>query len=164
MCGYSAMSTSLLLLYFFLGFVVFAQVGGRMLDRIGAKRPVVLGCVLAAAGFWLWAGKVTQLSMSQQAWFVVLAGAGLGLMVGPASTDAINRASRLAYGEATGITQTIRNYAASLGLAILGSIQVSQMRTHVRSSLIGQGVPPAQATTQASDIAHAKGGGGTGAI
>jgi phage tail protein X len=45
-------------------------------------------------------------------------------MLGPASTDAINRASKLSYGEATGITQTVRNYAASLGLAILGTILV----------------------------------------
>jgi MFS family permease len=32
---------------------VAAQIGGRLLDRIGAKRPVVLGCVLAAVGFFL---------------------------------------------------------------------------------------------------------------
>jgi MFS family permease len=49
----SASSASLVLLYFFLGFVVAAQVGGRMLDRIGAKRPVVVGCALAAVGYWL---------------------------------------------------------------------------------------------------------------
>ena len=29
---------TLVLLYFFLGFVVAAQIGGRMLDRVGAKR------------------------------------------------------------------------------------------------------------------------------
>jgi len=56
-----ATTASLLILYFFLGFVVFAQIGGRMLDRIGAKRPVVLGCALAAVGFALWAGKATDL-------------------------------------------------------------------------------------------------------
>jgi len=39
-----ATTSSLLILYFFLGFVVCAQIGGRLLDRIGAKRPVVLGC------------------------------------------------------------------------------------------------------------------------
>ena len=50
-----ATTSSLLILYFFLGFVVCAQIGGRMLDRAGAKRPVVLGCALAAAGFGLWA-------------------------------------------------------------------------------------------------------------
>ena len=50
----------------------------------------------------------------------------MGFMLGPASTDAVSRASRLSYGEATGITQTVRNYAASLGLAILGTILVAQ--------------------------------------
>ena len=117
----SAKQAGLYLLYFFLGFVVTSQIGGRMLDRTGAKRPVVLGCALAAVGFALWAGKVTDLNFSSQMWYIIMAGAGMGLMLGPASTDAINRASRLSYGEATGITQTVRNYAASLGFAILGT-------------------------------------------
>ena len=60
-------------------------------------------------------GKVTKLNFSTQVWPVILAGAGMGFMLTPASTDAINRASRLSYGEATGITQTVRNYSASLG-------------------------------------------------
>ncbi len=38
----------LYILYFFIGFVVAAQIGGRMLDRGGAKRPVVLGCAAFA--------------------------------------------------------------------------------------------------------------------
>ena len=42
--GKTAPQAGLFLLYFFLGFVVAAQIGGRMLDRDGAKRPVVLGC------------------------------------------------------------------------------------------------------------------------
>ena len=117
-----ATTSSLLILYFFLGFVVFAQIGGRMLDRAGAKRPVVLGCALAVVGFALWAGKVTDLHAGAQVIYIVIAGAGMGLMLGQANTDAINRASRFSYGEATGITQTVRNYGASLGFAILGTI------------------------------------------
>ena len=61
-----ATNASVLLLYFFLGFVVAAQIGGRMLDRIGAKRPVVLGCALAAVGFGLWASKATTLHTGSQ--------------------------------------------------------------------------------------------------
>ena len=75
-----------------------------MLDRIGAKRPVVLGCALAAVGFGLWAGKVTDLHAGAQVIYIVIAGAGMGLMLGQANTDAINRASWYSYGEATGIT------------------------------------------------------------
>jgi EmrB/QacA subfamily drug resistance transporter len=155
----------LVLLYFFIGFVVAAQIGGRMLDRAGAKRPVVIGCVLGAVGFWLWGGKVTGLDFGSQELDIVLAGAGMGFMLGPASTDAVNRASRLSYGEATGITQTVRNYSASLGLAILGTIVVSQTRSHVTSSLLAKGVPAARAHAEASKIAQSQGGNGAaGAI
>ena len=83
----------------------------------------------------------------------------MGFMLGPATTDAVNRASRLSYGEATGITQTVRNYAASLGLAILGTILVDKMRTHVTASLIRQHVPAAQASSEASSIAQSQGSG-----
>ncbi len=159
--GKTPSQASLVLLYFFLGFVIAAQIGGRMLDRVGAKRPVVFGCALSAVGFWLWAGKVIGLELSSQQWFIVLAGAGMGLMIGQASTDAVNRASRLSYGEATGITQTVRNYAASLGLAILGTILVSQMRSRVATSLIGQGVPSGRAHAEASSISQSRGGHGS---
>ena len=162
--GKSASSASLVLLYFFLGFVVAAQIGGRMLDRIGAKRPVVLGCVLAVVGLWLWAGKVTDLDFGTQVWYVVLAGAGMGFMLGPASTDAVNRASRYAYGEATGITQTVRNYAASLGIAILGSLLVSQMHSRLTSSLVGRGLPRGEASAKAASLSQSGSPGGTAAI
>ncbi len=148
------------ILYFFIGFVIAAQIGGRMLDRGGARRPVVLGCAVGAVGFWLWARKVTGLDFSSQQPFIILAGAGLGLMLGPANTDAVNRASRLSYGEATGITQTVRNYAASLGLAILGTILVAQMRSRLTTSLIAKGLSSGRAHTEASKISQSRGGNG----
>ena len=149
-----AQQAGLFLLYFFLGFVVTSQIGGRILDRRGAKRPVVIGCAVAAVGFWLWAGKVTGLNFSAQVWPVVVAGAGMGFMLTPASTDAVNRASRLSYGEATGITQTVRNYSASLGLAILGTILVSQLRSHVTTSLTHLGLSHSKAAAEAAKIAQ----------
>jgi EmrB/QacA subfamily drug resistance transporter len=158
--GKSASSASLVLLYFFLGFVAAAQVGGRMLDRIGAKRPVVVGCVLAAVGLWLWAGKIADLRLGSQIWYIVLTGAGMGFMLGPASTDAVNRASRLSYGEATGITQTVRNYAASLGLAILGSLSISRMHSRLVDSFVSLGDSHAVASARASSISQSQGGRG----
>jgi EmrB/QacA subfamily drug resistance transporter len=155
-----ATTASLLILYFFLGFVVCAQIGGRMLDRIGAKRPVVFGCALAAVGFALWAGRATNLHVGAQVIFIVMAGAGMGLMLGQANTDAINRASRFSYGEATGITQTVRNYGASLGFAILGTILISSFRSKITSSLTAQGLPGPQASAQAAKIAQLQGGNG----
>jgi EmrB/QacA subfamily drug resistance transporter len=155
--GKTATQASLLILYFFLGFVVAAQIGGRLLDRVGAKLPVVAGCALAAVGFFIWAGKVTQLNLGNQIWVIIMTGAGMGLMLGQANTDAVNRASRLSYGVATGITQTVRNYAASLGLAVLGTMFVTVVRNHVTESLVAQGAPASQATQAAAQIAQGSG-------
>jgi EmrB/QacA subfamily drug resistance transporter len=159
-----ATTSSLLILYFFIGFVTFAQIGGRMLDRIGAKRPVVLGCVLAAVGFFLWAGQVTTLKAGSQTIWIIMAGAGMGLMLGQANTDAVNRASRLSYGEATGITQTVRNYGASLGFAILGTVLISEFRSNIYNSLVARGVPAPVAGKQAAAIAQLQGGGSVSSI
>jgi EmrB/QacA subfamily drug resistance transporter len=159
--GESPTTASLLILYFFIGFVICAQIGGRMLDKGGAKGPVVLGCVLAAAGFFLWAGKATTLQSGSQVSYIVMSGAGLGFMLGQANTDAVNRASRYSYGEATGITQTIRNYGASLGFAILTTILMTQFRAHVTASLVSQGMPAPGAAAEAAKIAQFQGGGGS---
>jgi len=159
--GKSSSQAGIILLFFFIGFVIAAQIGGRMLDRAGAKRPVVLGCVLGAVGFGLWAGKVTGLNFSAQQWFIILAGAGMGFMLGPASTDAVNRASRLSYGEATGITQTVRNFAASMGLAILGTILVTEMRNRVTTSLTSLGIPSARASSEVARLSQSPAGTGS---
>jgi len=102
-------------------------------------------------------GNSASLSFSSQEWYIMLSGAGMGFMLGPSSTDAVNRASLLSYGEATGITQTVRNYAASMGLAILGTISVAQTRNHFYNSLIAQGVlqPEISRTYPLHDAAQA---------
>ncbi len=154
----TASEAGVFLLWFFLGFVVAAQIGGRMLDREGAKRAVIIGCAIAAVGFGVWASKVLTLSFGRQQIWVIVAGAGMGMMLGPANTDAVNRAGDLSYGEATGITQTIRNYGASLGLATLGTILLFNFRSHLTTTLTKMGV--ANPADEANHISQFQQGGG----
>jgi EmrB/QacA subfamily drug resistance transporter len=161
--GKTPTEASLTLLYFFAGFVVAAQIGGRMLDRGGARRPVVLGAALACVGLSLWSSRASSLDLGQQVWFIVMAGAGMGLLLGQANTDALNQAPSNAYGEATGITQTVRNYGGSLGLAVLGTIMISVFQRNLTSSLIAQHVPSAQAHHAATAMSSFEGSGGSSA-
>jgi EmrB/QacA subfamily drug resistance transporter len=124
--GYSATKAGTVLLVFFLGFVAASQWGGRIVDARGARPAVVLGSIVAAVGFALWGRRLPDLDFGTQWYWLSVAGAGLGLILGPVSTDALNRGADKAYGEITGITQTARNLGASLGLAVLGSIFTSQ--------------------------------------
>ncbi len=153
--GKSSSSAGLYLLYFFLGFVIMAQVGGRILDRRGARPAVIGGSALAAVGFYLLAGKLTDLSLGSQSLYVILAGGGLGLMLGVASTDAVNRAPKTSYSEVTGITQTARNFGASLGLAVLGAVLISRNDTTVTRALTKSGVPATVAHRIAASVSSA---------
>ena len=139
--GKNSSNAGVYLLWFFIGFVIMSQLGGRILDRRGAKPAVVGGAALAAVGFFLLAGKLTDLSFSAQELYVAIAGGGIGLMLGTSSTDALNRAPSGSYSEVTGITQTSRNFGASVGLAVLGSIFTSRNKANVTSALTGHGVP-----------------------
>jgi EmrB/QacA subfamily drug resistance transporter len=153
--GESATNAGLYLLYFFLGFVIASQIGGRILDARGARPAVVFGSALAAVGFYLLAGKLTDLSLGKQWVCVMIAGAGVGLMLSPASTDAVNRAPSTSYSEVTGITQTARNFGASLGLAVLGTVLISQNKTNITSALTKTGVPKAAAQKVAAAFGSA---------
>ncbi len=156
--GESASNAGLFLLVFFGGFAAAAQWGGKMLDEGGAKRPVVIGCALSAVGFYLWGQQLPDMSFDQQWYYLAMAGAGMGLVLGPVSTDAVNRAPSTSYGEVTGITQTVRNFGASLGLAIMGSVFLSQNTSRIEDTLVAQGVPAARADSVASAIASSGGG------
>ncbi|MEX2107009.1 MAG: MFS transporter [Solirubrobacterales bacterium] len=150
----SASETGLYLLIFFAGFAVASQYGGKALDRVGARPSVVLGCAVAAVGFALWAQSLTDLSVGSQWYFIVIAGAGVGLVLSPANTDALNRVPRSRYGEATGITQTVRNFGSSLGLAVLGSVLILENRSNLEASLGAKGVPKDQADEVADCVSQ----------
>jgi EmrB/QacA subfamily drug resistance transporter len=154
--GESASNAGLFLLVFFGGFTAGAQWGGRVLDSRGARPTVVIGCAVAAVGFYLWGHKLSALSFSSQWYWLAMAGVGMGMVLGPVSTDAINRASSATYGAVTGVTQTVRNFGGSLGLAILGSILITENVSRVKNTLSGAGVP----ASKAEGIAHALSGSG----
>jgi EmrB/QacA subfamily drug resistance transporter len=156
--GQSASEAGLTLLIFFAGFATASQFAGNIFDARGARTVVVPGALVAAIGFALWAWRMPDQDLNDQWYFIVLAGAGTGFLLGPAATDAVNRAPRTSYGEITGITQTARNFGASLGLALLGTILVNQNKANIESTLTGEGVPKPRADQIADAISHAGGG------
>ncbi len=130
-----------LLLMFFVGYFVAAQLGGRIFDTRGAKPTILLGCAIAAAGFAWWATQVTHLDASAQRLPLLVAGAGIGLLLGPSSSDAVSRAHDASYGEVTGVNQTVRNYGSALGFAVLGTVLAHVFTSRFTQSLVDLGTP-----------------------
>jgi EmrB/QacA subfamily drug resistance transporter len=149
--GYNASKTGLYIFVIFIGFAAATQLGGRILDRQGARRAAVLGGALGAVGFYLWAEHLHE-ALGQQWPWIILASAGIGFVLTPVTTDAVNRAPRGSYGEVTGVTQTVRYFAASLSLAVLGSVLIHQTRSNATASLVHLHVPHATAAKIVASI------------
>jgi DHA2 family multidrug resistance protein-like MFS transporter len=93
-----------------------------MLDKFGPKHPVTLGLLALAAGLWLWGSELPKLSQSDTVAGMLLTGAGFGLAMSSLNTDALNRAPAASRGVASGVIQAFRNFGSALGMAILGTI------------------------------------------
>jgi hypothetical protein len=156
--GWQSSEAGLYLLIFFAGFAPGVQVGGRWLDKGMARKAAVWGGGLGAAGFFCWAARLQGLSENSQWPWIVLAGAGLGLVIGSSNTDAINQVAAEHFGEATGITQTARNLGAAVGMAILGTVLTTSARDDIEGTLSGFGVSKQKADAIAASL-HGSGGG-----
>jgi EmrB/QacA subfamily drug resistance transporter len=110
------------ILTMFYSFFVAARIGGRWMDRWGAKRPVLLGFAAGAVGLILWASELDGLSRSATLAGMLVTGAGFGLVFSPLNADALNRLPDSMRGQGSGITQTFRNFGSALGMAVMGTI------------------------------------------
>lgn len=156
--GWSAVATSLYLLVFYVGFAPGTILAGRLLDRGHARRAAVWGAALGAVGFFAWAARLPGLTERTQWPWIVLAGLGLGMVLSASNTDALNQVPAEHFGEATGITQTVRNLGAAVGLAVLGTALATTLRTRVERSLGTFGLDRRRADAIA-DALHGSSGG-----
>jgi predicted MFS family arabinose efflux permease len=163
----SAAETGLLFLKFFIGFVVASRIGSVRFDKHGARTVVLLGGLVGAVGFGWLAVSATELSFhaeaffNPQTWPILVAGAGIGLMFSPVSTDAVNRAVGASYGEVSAITQTMKNFGGALGLAIFTTVVTSRLTDLLTASFTRIGGSAADAQNAVERISGASGSGGS---
>jgi EmrB/QacA subfamily drug resistance transporter len=157
----SALTTGLLFLKFFIGFVIASRLGSVRFDRSGARGVLVLGGLAGAAGFAWLAYAVTNIPsnaddfFNAQTWPILLAGAGIGYLFSAASTDAVNRAIGASYGEVTAVSQTMRNFGGALGIAVLGTVVTGALSDKLTASFTKLGASAQDAADAASRIGGA---------
>jgi EmrB/QacA subfamily drug resistance transporter len=110
------------ILTMFYSFFVASRIGGGWMDRFGPKKPVSIGFLLGAIGMVVWGGELSELSHTATLLGMLLTGAGFGLVFSPLNTDALNRVPDELRGQASGVTQTFRNFGSAIGMALMGTI------------------------------------------
>ena len=132
--GFDILTTALYLLPLAVAILVVAIPVGRLIPKYGCKPFLYIGCVLGAVGFYLIS---TATTADQIAGYLVVASAGLGILLVATQNLLVLSISKREMGLATSLNTVFRNIGSSLGAPVAGSL----MSTFVVTYLIaGQAV------------------------
>jgi EmrB/QacA subfamily drug resistance transporter len=141
--GYSTTATGaaalpLILLMFFL-----SRWSGGLVTRYGPQPPLVIGPLVATAGFVLFAvpGAEANYWKSFFPAFIVL-GFGMAVSVAPLTTVVMSSVDQDRGGTASGINNAVARVAGVLAIAILGIVMVKSFSSSLNRSLTGGLLPP----------------------
>ncbi|MGO9196935.1 MAG: MFS transporter [Acidimicrobiales bacterium] len=133
----SAVSTGVRFLVLTGATFVTAAVAGRLTAHMPIKWLIVPGFALTGTGMLLMTGLTTSSSWTHLVPGFIVAGIGIGLINVPLASTAVGVVEPARAGMASGINSTFRQVGTATGIAALGSIFSSTVRSSIVSSLSG---------------------------
>jgi predicted MFS family arabinose efflux permease len=120
--GFSATEAGAVYLPFTLVLAVLSRWSGGLVDRFGARWPLIIGPLIAGVGFAL----LAVVSGERGYWAylapMVVLGFGMAITVTPLTTTVINSVDEGETGVASGINNVVAAVAGLLVIAVLGSL------------------------------------------
>lgn len=155
----SAYQTALDFLPMAAGLILASAVTGPWVARVGARVPMVVGCVVAAAGVFATSAVLgPHVGLASLGWTLPIAGIGFGIALVPVTSAALTVVPGERSGMAASATNTSREMGAVIGVAVLGSIVDSKLTGELAARLKAIGIPP----NIQSFVVHAVTNGGLG--
>jgi EmrB/QacA subfamily drug resistance transporter len=116
--------------------VMFAgPISGRLADRIGSRWLMTAGLISVAASMLWMTGITTHSSYGFLAVSFVLQGLGIGFVMSPMSTAAMNAVDRSKAGVASGVLSMTRMVGSTFGVAGLGAVIATVGRSQLATRL-----------------------------
>jgi EmrB/QacA subfamily drug resistance transporter len=143
--GYTPLQAGLRFLPSTVVVMVTGPIAGRMADRIGSRPLMTAGLLLIAfAMFWL-TGITTDSGYGYLLVPFIAMGLGIGLVMSPMSTAAMNSVEQARAGVASGILSMVRMVGGTFGVAVMGAIiatlgrhRLATLLPHVSAAKRGQ--------------------------
>jgi MFS family permease len=115
---------------------------GGLLDRFGARLPLVVGPAIAAFGFALLGFAITGTSIWNFLVPIIVLGLGVAVSVAPLTTTVINAVPAHQTGVASGINNAVASVANLMAVAMLGAIALGVFN-HALNEQLATGTLPA---------------------
>jgi EmrB/QacA subfamily drug resistance transporter len=135
--GYSAVQTGVRLLALTGAIFLTAGVAGRLSAHVPTRFLIGPGFALIGVGLLLMRGLTVDSDWTHLLPGLIVAGFGAGLVNVPLASTAVGVVEPARAGMASGINSTLRQVGIATGIAALGSIFASQLRSDVVASLAG---------------------------
>ena len=138
---YSATATGAAVLPMILLMFFLSRWAGGLVARYGAKTPLVVGPLIVAAGFLLFAIPSVEANYWTSLFpaFVTL-GFGMAVSVAPLTTVVMNSVGQDRAGTASGINNAVARVAGVLAVAVLGIVMVAAFAHSLHGSLTSLGL------------------------
>jgi EmrB/QacA subfamily drug resistance transporter len=132
---YSPLQTGIRFLPSTLIIIVMGPLAGRLTDRIGSRPLIAAGLALVAAALGIQSTLTVHSGYGLLLPGFILMGLGMGLVMSPMSTAAMNAVDRTKAGAASGVLSMSRMVGGSVGLAIMGALVAAIGRADLNTSL-----------------------------
>jgi len=133
-----------------------AVLSGNLSERIPARILLGVGVAMVAAGLFLMRGLTPSSGWTALLPGFIVSGAGLGLVNPALASTSIGVVPPQRSGMAAGINNTFRQVGTATGIAVLGAIFESMIRSDLAPNLVAT-----PAAAHKAQIAHAVAAGGT---
>ncbi len=134
--------------------IVMGPLAGRLTDKVGPRPLMTAGLVVVATAILIQSRITIHSGYLLLLPGFILMGIGMGLVMSPMSTAAMNAVDRTKAGVASGVLSMSRMVGGTFGVAVMGALVTTIGRAKIDSSL-----PHLPAATRAA-IANSLGGGG----
>ncbi|HSV48126.1 MAG TPA: MFS transporter [Ramlibacter sp.] len=140
--GWSATAAGAALLPFVAILFVLSPWAGRWADRVGPRKPLVIGPCIAGAGFAMFA--LPGIGGSYWSTFfpaVCVLGLGMAITIAPLTTTVMNSVGQERAGIASGVNNAVSRVAALLAIAVFGIVMSAAFDASLERELAARKLP-----------------------
>ncbi|WP_343234912.1 MFS transporter [Streptomyces sp. S4.7] len=160
--GYSALGAGMRLLLISAGILVVSTISGRLSSRMPVRFLIGPGLLLIGGGLLWIRGLNASSDWTHLIPGMIMSGAGLGLVNPPLASTAVGVVQPAHAGMASGINSTFRQIGIATGIALLGTLFSSKIKSYVTDHIgaipgVGDFGPQISTAVQSGTVTEALG-------